>query len=197
MNRGCSHSHFPTHHLRANTFRGRSFRGRGRGRGRGFTLIELTACLIIVGLLATAAAVSLGGVRQLHEMEDVVDQLALIDRLTREHAERFDEAETLLFDLEAGQVQRLDGEGRVDADRAAAWPLPAGFVFRGVRVQSEDWSTRQVSVAFSAMGTSPTYAIHLVRPSTSTETWLIFTGASGQVERVESQEVVDAIFDAI
>lgn len=192
MSRGCSHSRFPTHHPRANTFRGWGFRWCG-----GFTLVELVACLIIVALLATVASVSLGGVRRVHEMGDVIDQLRLIDRLTREHAQRFDRAEALLFDLEVGRIQHLDQDGRANADGASSWALPAGFAFRGLRVQGGDWSTRQVSVAYSAMGISPTYAVQVSSPGTSIDAWLIFAGASGQFERVENQEVVDAVFEAM
>ena len=186
--RDCSYSRFPRRCFRANTF---------RGRGRGFTLIELTACLILVGLIATVATVSLGGVQRVHEMEDVIDQLGLIDYLAREHAERFDRPETLLFDLEAGRIQRLGPDDRAGANGGSSWTLPTGFVLRGVRVQGQDWSTRQVAVEFSSAGISPTYAVQISHEGMSADVWLIIAGACGRLERVENQEVVDAVFDAI
>ena len=171
---------------------GENFRGRG-----GFTLIELAACVAIVGLLAAAVGLSLSGAEKLTRFEDVVDQLRTVDALTRAHAQRFDRPTRLVFDLETGTITRV-GELDLDDDEtlSTSWSLPRGFAIERIELGGEESVERQVAIGFSPAGHSPTYALRLTGPAEQSA-WLVAAGLTGQMIELQEEEQVHAMFEAM
>lgn len=160
----------------------------------GFTLIELSVCLVVMGLLATATAVSLRGTEKMRRVEDVVDQLRTIDQMARTSAVRFDRGTALRFDVEAGFVTRTDQNGA--SQEAVRWELPDGITIDGVRLQGHEWADRQVEVRYMPAGYSTTYAVG-IQSVGGEVTYCMIAGLTGQMSRVDTREHVDAIFDAL
>jgi prepilin-type N-terminal cleavage/methylation domain-containing protein len=92
------------------------------GRGRGFTLLELLAVVVIVGLVATALATSVGapsdGARRGRAMESLRDFLAIV----RVEALQRREAREARVWIEDGRLRASDGV------RDRAWRAP-GLLF--------------------------------------------------------------------
>ena len=178
-----------------------NFRGSFRGRG-GFTLIELTACLVLLGLLTGLAAISLRGLGQAAGRQDVIERLILWDRLAREQARRLDHPVQLSFEIQGQTIQRAVSTS-ADAlpERAGRWTLPPGHRLHNVRVEGSDESFGEdVAVVMSRRGHSPTYAIQIVSGEGGgggEGGWLVIAGLSGQAITVETREQVDAIFEAL
>lgn len=180
----------------------RDFRGSG-----GFTLVELAACLVIVGLLMGLAAISLRGLGQAVEREDVVERLALWDRLAREQARRLDRPTQLVFDLDRQMVSRSVMEATGDRMMAAGtWALPAGHRLDRVHVSGDDepdGSWNRVTIPISSRGHSPSYVIELApagggeRGSGGRPAVVVVAGLSGQIMEAESREQIDALFETL
>ncbi|MCC6680517.1 MAG: prepilin-type N-terminal cleavage/methylation domain-containing protein [Phycisphaeraceae bacterium] len=167
--------------------------------GAGFTLVEVAACLVIVGLLVSMVTVSLSGVRQIHELNDVVNRLQTLDKQARVHARRFDRETRLVFDMDnQGVESRLGQESYATIQETTRWDVPAGFELTGVRIKGsqQGWADHEVEVPFTTGGYSPTYSLHLSGQN-GEERFLIFAGLSGHMWSSDSKEQVDAVFSLL
>ncbi|MDX1551593.1 MAG: type II secretion system minor pseudopilin GspH [Marinobacter sp.] len=94
-----------------------------RARQSGFTLIEILVVLVVVGLLASLAVMTMGGSSRDREMENEVRELYLLMQTASEQA--------VLNNTELGLI--LDDEGyRFVAweDRSGEWKEPGEPMFR-------------------------------------------------------------------
>src|SRR6202034_4043022 len=70
----------------------------------GFTLIEVAAVILVMGILAAAAVLSLAHVVTQHRIESPCQQLEEADRLMRSAARQSGQTQLLVFDLESNVI---------------------------------------------------------------------------------------------
>jgi type II secretion system protein H len=170
---------------------------RTRGNLHGFTLIEMLVVIALAALMATVVIVSLAGSYRAARTEDVAGQIAMYDRLAREHARRFGLAGRLVFDLGRGTVTRAAVEGG-DAPvlQRAALHLPSAVRLSRVVTAGGAASGGEVSIACSRSGQTPSYAICLTGAKDE-EYWVITAGLTGKTLRARDEREARDIFAAI
>jgi prepilin-type N-terminal cleavage/methylation domain-containing protein len=183
---------------------------------KAFTLIEVMAVVLLLGLLATAVVLSMADEVQLARRTDVIDRLSHEDRLARLAARRTGSASVLRFDLDRQRLWRVDyvaNEERL----THSWSLPDAYRIEQVlrpgagsadavgRIQAAAETTSGiVDVTFSTDGYSETYALRLVHKTGSerrtaglqdVETiWLVFAGLTGQWTLIQNEDEVNNLF---
>jgi type II secretion system protein H len=171
---------------------------RTRGNLQGFTLIEMLVVIALAALMATVVIVSLAGSYRAARTEDVAGQVAMYDRLAREHARRFGLAGKLVFDLGRGTVTRAAaveaGDGRASA--GAPLHLPAAVRLTRIMTAGGAASGGEVSIACSRSGQTPSYAICLTGAKAE-EYWIVTAGLTGKTLRVRDEREARDIFAAI
>ncbi|MDF0750549.1 type II secretion system minor pseudopilin GspH [Marinobacter sp. 71-i] len=94
-----------------------------RTRHSGFTLIEILVVLVVVGLLAALAVMTMGGSSREREMENEVRELYLLMQTAAEQA--------ILNNTELGLILEDEGYRFVAwEDRSGEWKEPAEHMFR-------------------------------------------------------------------
>jgi len=93
-----------------------------RTRQSGFTLIEILVVLVVVGLLAALAVMSMGGSSRDREMENEVRELYLLMQTASEQA--------ILNNTELGLILEDDGFRFVAEGEDGDWKQPAERIFR-------------------------------------------------------------------
>lgn len=93
-----------------------------RTRQSGFTLIEILVVLVVVGLLAALAVMSMGGSSRDREMENEVRELYLLMQTASEQA--------ILNNTELGLILEEDSYRFVAEDQSGEWKQPAERMFR-------------------------------------------------------------------
>lgn len=165
-------------------------------RHSGFTLIEVLAVLVVLGLLAGATAWSLADTADRATAEEVFGRIAHADRLARIAAERTGQNCVLRYDLDAQQMRRVltDADGTQEAGHVVG--LPKGLAIDRIVVHQLDRVTSHergdVTVAYSARGRSISYAVRVAHDGT--HTWLIFAGLTGQMTVTDHEREVDNLF---
>lgn len=166
----------------------------------GFTLIEVLAVIVVLGLLAGAVAWSLAGDATQAIGEDALGRLAHADSMARAEARRFGREYTLRFDLNEQALRRLD-EG--DRQSAHSVKLPTGHRIEAVAFKAQGDSgsgtLRRVTfgaadVVYSPAGRSVSYAVRI--RSGDARRWLVVAGLTGQVTQTDDAKAVDNLFDA-
>ncbi len=162
---------------------------------RGWTLIELSVVLVLMALGVSAVSLTFSERYRSVTQADVEQRLVHIDHLARDHARRFGRQVELHFDLEESRVQRqMTSEDGVEFGLPVQ--LPRGFQIREVRVASAEESAANSVVQFAPSGMGPMYAIHLLAPNQQAQ-WLLFTAATGHAVRIEDDQSIEDIFQAI
>jgi prepilin-type N-terminal cleavage/methylation domain-containing protein len=160
-----------------------------------FSLLELMAVVAIAGILAAAVSWSLGGRYASVQVTDVMERIALADRLIRMHAENRTAPVALVIDAGEGRFVRLTGD---QAD--PLYTLPPRW--RIERLESSGaaraaaGSTEPVVLRYGPTGIAPTWAAQLVDPQ-GREHWIVLAGVSGQVTRTHDEATVQNIIDAM
>ena len=96
---------------------------RARAGHSGFTLIEILVVLVVVGLLASLAVLTMGGSSRDREMENEVRELYLLMQTASEQA--------VLNNTELGLILEDDSFRFVAwEDRSGEWKVPAEAMFR-------------------------------------------------------------------
>ena len=93
-----------------------------RARHSGFTLIEILVVLVVVGLLAALAVMSMGGSSRDREMENEVRELYLLMQTASE--------QSILNNTDLGLILEDDGYRFVAEDVSGEWKQPAERMFR-------------------------------------------------------------------
>jgi len=160
-------------------------------RTPGFTLIELTAVLLVMGLAAGAVALSLGPARGAGRMEDAADRLADLDGRTRQRAIRSGKAVQLVFDLPANRIFTRAGETK-DETPLEGLDLGGGVSLGKVVLAGGSTGRGPVAIWCSPRGLAPTYAVRLDRSGRSA--WLLVAGMTGQVVRTDDErQIIEAM----
>lgn len=161
-------------------------------RARGFTLIELTAVLLILGVAAAAVTLRMQGPMCNARMKDVIDEIGAFDQLTRTYAREHDRPVRLVVNLSAGRLSRQD-EGEAE-ELGTALELPEGYRIARLRVRGEDLWSGRVSVRCSEWGLTPTYAMRIDGPSGKSR-WVVIAGLTGELVRAEDEDELRDIIE--
>ena len=168
------------------TYQWRSSKRRGP-RGA-FTLVELLAVILIVGLIAATVAFRMTGLTHKARFEWGVGQLVNLDAALRSHAKNHGRTSKLEFELGTGQVKRAYGKTNADVKTEL---LGSNLAIRRFVSQSRDTTSGRPTVEYSPEGTSSTYAVELIYAGNAKQPiWLVFVGATGRVERLEEEREV-------
>lgn len=177
---------------------------------RAFTLIEVAAVVVILGLAVTAVTWSLGDRVRSAKLTDVAGELAIRDAMARAAARRTGEASYLRFDLNAGTLSRLDPPLRhptppagttdriAELERVsrAVYRLPVGFEFAEIRLADAVHRFGERTIVVSATGVTADYAVRLSDRSGDT-IWMLFVGLTGRWMPVADQGMIDAITERL
>jgi len=191
-------------------------------RRRAFTLIEVMVVVVLIGLIAGAAAVSMTGDLDRATREDVIGRLTYADAQARMAGRRLGPA-TLRIDLDQQAIWLVTPDDQSDQPRPGhVMRLGEGYTIREVlwidpelmaakttrprrRVLRE---TGRVEIAFSSEGLSRTYALRLEGPAIDEpdeaardgqrrSTWLLFAGMTGEVIIHDEPEPIDNLLDEL
>jgi prepilin-type N-terminal cleavage/methylation domain-containing protein len=153
---------------------------------RGFSLIELMAVLLIMGIMAGAVALRIQNPLRKARMADVTGSLEQLDRSTRHAARQQRRAMRIVFDRSTGTIARTDDQGHPAGSGDVV--LPAGYEIEHLLVVGQDITTGVAVVRCTAMGVTPTYAMLL--NAGGRRQWIVVAGLTGQF--VQAQDERDA-----
>jgi len=188
--------------------------------GRGFTLLEMMAVVVLVGVLATATAMSLADQSQRATRADALDRLIDADRSARLAAKRLGPC-TLRIDLDDQRLWVVAPDANSDAPRPGhSMQLPAGFrvtqvtwldpptkAFRGGQARQRiAHRNGVVELPITSNGVTRTYALQVQGPpdqdaadrgEETQTTWLVVCGMTGQAHLDDERRMVDNLFEAL
>ncbi len=141
-----------------------------------FTLIEMIAVMVILGVMAGAAALSFRPAIEEASARDAVEQVRFLDSTARHRAVRFGKTVEIVFDVSEDALVRREGRKLEESLRVG---LPGGYSIEQVNVSGRGMFDGEAVVACSPQGKSASYAVHVVGPKL--DQWLVFAGMSGQM----------------
>jgi prepilin-type N-terminal cleavage/methylation domain-containing protein len=166
----------------------------GYGGGRsGFTLVELMAVLVLVGLVSATAMLRFTGTTRHAQFEWSLERVMAADRLLRVHSVTCGQPGRLEFQIGDGRLGRV-----FPTQRDACSDVELGARMRITRflASQRHVETGKVEVAYDPYGHSETFAIELEGPGDES-TWILFAGLTGQTRRLEDRRDVERILEAI
>lgn len=157
-----------------------------------FTLIEIIAVVILLGLLATLAAWSFSGPLRRAQFDQALEQVRYLNATSRALARDTGQLVTMTFDLDRGEVSRSQGRrGGAAVYRASLAP---GARIDRVRTATDDRTSGTAEVAVSPLGLSPSYAVRLAGPNW--RRWVFVSGLGGDARVIRDDSEIAAIFAA-
>jgi len=161
------------------------------GITKGFTLLELLVVIAIMGLLATVAVVRLLGPLRAARVGEIAQRIASADDQVRSHARRFARGSRLVYDLDEELVYaESDAASGV---RQFEYEIPRNVRLTRVRLVRGDLERGKATIEIASDGHSPTYAVRLDSVDREGQ-WLLFSGRTGQVTRLEAEADVQELF---
>ena len=157
---------------------------------RAFTLIEVMVVVLMMGLLAGAAALTLNKPLREARALDAITTVRSFDETARTVARRLGRPATLRFDFTANVLQRFE-----DNRLTQQIQLPFGFRVSQVRTAARRASEGDAQILCSPLGITRTYAVR-IQGSGDFNTWLLVSGLSGEVTPITDESKLDAIFSA-
>ena len=161
-------------------------------RNAGFTLIELMAVLLLLGLIAAGVSVSLASSHRRAQMSDVVGQVVQYDTLARATAREQGAPMRVRVSLQSSTLSREIVEDARRGERASSLVLPPGYSVGQVRVGTTRTSFGQTSIAVSSLGQTADYAIRI--DGKDQRQWVMFVGLSGQNVLLDSDRDAERLF---
>ena len=152
---------------------------------RGFSLIELSAVLLIAAIAAGAVAIRLGGPLAQTSLEDAVGQIAQADQLARAYARQHGRPLVLVYQVDRNRVFRQEADDRRPS--GGVLELPRSIRLRRVIAEGRELASGQAELAVSRQGYSPTYGLELMTDK-GRQVWLLAAGLTGQVSRLEHEK---------
>ena len=165
--------------------------------GGGFTLVELTAVLLVVSVVAGVVTWSLAVPRQQAAMEDAIGRIIQIDGTARQHALRQGQAVQIVFDLGNRRItsgpRGQDGQPQDRPTQSAV--LPEGLAIGQVLLANGRVTGGSAAIWCSDRGHTATYALRLDGPGGPR--WLLIAGLTGQVWTSNNEEQVTETMAAL
>ncbi|QNN21546.1 prepilin-type N-terminal cleavage/methylation domain-containing protein [Planctomycetales bacterium ZRK34] len=174
-----------------NHFRG--FRRRDF-RGRGFTLIEIVAVLVLMGLLASAVAWTMADRQQSVLFDDVADQIEQLDALSRIYARRFNQAIILHIDLDEQTLWRSQEDTQYANDdlRSHRLMIPDRYRIVSIITPQQTVDDRRLDLPIGPEGRSESYAVQLT--DSQDTRWLMVSGMTGRIHEYADEQSIENIF---
>ena len=157
----------------------------------GFTLIELAVVLALIGLATGLVAVRLRQPYRDAKCGDAVERIVLTDGQVRAHARRFARPSKLIVDLDANALY-AGSSGTGDGPRFRT-AVSGGVRLDRACTSQERISSGRMSIAVTPQGQTPSYAVRVAVGDRQTR-WLVFSGVTGQVSRLEEEGDVQKVF---
>ena len=154
-------------------------------RRRAFSLIEITAVILVLAIIAGSVTLRMAATVQRARMEDVVGRIEQFDRLARVHVREHDRPLRLVVNISAGTIRRTDPRGRDEP--CPPLVLPDGYRIARLLVKGQAAASGSVSITCSRLGLTPSYALGLEGPAGQRK-WLLAAGLSGQFVEPGSEE---------
>ncbi len=151
----------------------------------GFTLIEITAVLLIAAIAAAAVTLRIQGPLARAEMGELIGLIGRFDHLTRVYARQHDRPLLLIVDLATGELRRMDTEKSEPI--GSPLQLPSNWRIARLLVGGSDITYRDVEIRCSRLGLTPSYAILLAK-DTGKRKWLLVPGLGGGVTVVGDED---------
>lgn len=159
----------------------------------GFTLIELIAVLVLVGLISATAMLRFSSSTRRATFEWSLDRVVAADQVMRTHATSTGQAGRLRFEIGRGRLERIVG--------------PKAVIFSVVDLGERQRITRflaaqrhvetgTVEVPYDPEGHSETFALEIEGPADQSA-WILFAGLTGQTRRFGDRRDVERILELI
>ena len=152
-----------------------------RSPRRAFTTVEMLAVLVLAGLLAALATLSLAAPLRAADRQRVADRIAFADPLARNAARTAHCSGKIGFESEASRV--LDSGTRPPRE---LYRLPAGWRLDRLLKSRGGESSDAMAVAVSAAGLSCSYAVRI--SSGEASEWIVINGITGRAEEFEDEQ---------
>jgi prepilin-type N-terminal cleavage/methylation domain-containing protein len=170
---------------------------------RGFTLIEVIAVVVLLGILAGSSVWLMTRQVRRGSRAGAIGQMSYADRMTRLASSRIGRRCILRFDLGRQEIVRYDGPAaRNKIQHGQGVQMPAGFridrILRrgpgagGARGALDVRSSGVVDIEYSPSGRSESYALRLQAGEEAF--WIAFSGLTGQLTPLENEQEVDNLF---
>ena len=158
-----------------------------------FTLIELMAVLVLVGLVSATAMLRFSGTTHRAQFEWSLERVMAADRLLRTHSMTCGQPGQLEFEIGTGRLKRIFGA----KDNVSSY-VQLGARMHIVRflAAQRHAETGKVAVPYDPYGHSETFALEIEGPGDRTA-WILFAGLSGQTRRLEDRRDVERILELI
>ena len=161
-------------------------------RRAGFTLIELMVVVLIMGLMASVAVLSVRGHIDRARWTRSFEQIEQLDRIGRIAARRDASRYQLRFNRAKRSVELYAVESNVFKKKLREVKLPTSLEFASFQKAGNVGRGNDFEVEIASNGQSPSYALS-IQTSSSQPQWLVVLGFSGQQIRMENARDVAAI----
>jgi prepilin-type N-terminal cleavage/methylation domain-containing protein len=158
-------------------------------RSAGFTLVEMSAVILLMGLLCGVATLTFRGPYQAACFEYSLQQIEQFDATLRQHARRFGRPAELTIDITQHRFTITADESRSEARQ---FQLRPDVKIAAVRTAGLQSTYGTIAIGVSRNGSTPSYALHLVSTQ-GAERWIVVLGLVGQVLHVDDEQEVQAL----
>ncbi len=158
-------------------------------------MVEVTACLLIAGLLAGIASVSLRGAAATMTVDDAMAQIEHLDHHARSRARINGRPHWIEVDLKQHRVRLMDPTPDVVVmvqevtfpkdSTSSALLVPRADADSPLTSGTSEPDSGRLRLTFSPQGCSPSYAIGLQHLPTKREQWLVVAGMTGHTHHEE------------
>lgn len=154
---------------------------------RGFTLVELLIVIALIGLVAGSVAVRSTGLTRQARLEWSVGHLSHLDGELREIARSRARRVKLELELGTNRVRKF----HQNSPQGATVSLGENVLLKRLVLPQHETASGRAAIEYSSEGISTTYGVELQSAGNNTESvWMVFVGATGQVERQKDEHEV-------
>ena len=159
----------------------------------GFTLIELMAVLVLVGLISATAMLRYSSSTRRATFEWSLDRVVVADQVMRTHAMSTGQAGHLRFEIGGRRLERLVGPKSASVSVVDLGERQGITRFLAAQRHVE---TGTVEVPYDPEGHSETFALEIEGPADQSA-WILFAGLTGQTRRFGDRRDVERILELI
>jgi type II secretion system protein H len=166
---------------------------RSNRRRSGFTLIELMAVLVLMGLISATAVLRFSGTTRRAQFEWSLERAMAADRRMRTHSGTCGRPASLAFEIGSGRLECAFGSQREATSNVELGARTHITRFLTARRHVE---TGKVEIPYDPYGHSETFAIEIEGPG-DRSTWILFAGLTGQTRRLEDRRDVEHVLETL